>query len=156
MKGRRTKALELLREAVQISQEIGHGYAGPRVFGALAATTDDPIERQRALEEGERLLRSGAVGHNHFDFYRDGMEAGLAIGDFDRVEHYAVALEEYTRPEPLPWADFFISRGRALAAFNRGKRDDTTIRELQRLRDEAEHLGLKLALSGIEEALAAA
>jgi hypothetical protein len=35
------------------------------------------------------------------------------------------------------------------------KRDDTTVQELKRLRDEAERVGLKPALSALDEALAA-
>ncbi len=29
--------------------------------------------------------------------------------------HYASALENYTRDEPLAWSDFYIDRGRLLA-----------------------------------------
>ncbi len=46
------------------------------------------------------------------------------------------------------------ARGRALAAFGRGNSDDATMRELKRLRDEAEHVGWKTALPALEEALA--
>ncbi len=41
----------------------------------------------------------------------------------------------------------------ALAAFGRGNRDDATMQELQRLRDEAERVGLMVAISALEEAL---
>jgi hypothetical protein len=34
---------------------------------------------------------------------------------------YATALENYTRPEPLPWAELFIGLGRALAARGRDR-----------------------------------
>ena len=77
-------------------------------------------------------------------------------GDWDEVERYAAALEEFTRPEPLPWSDFFIARGRALAAFGGGSRDDATIAEIRRLRDQAEKIGCKPALPALEQALAAA
>ena len=62
-------------------------------------------------------------------------------------------LKDYTREEPLAWTDFFIARGRALATFGRGKRDDATVQEIQRLRDEAKRLELKVAISALEEAL---
>jgi hypothetical protein len=83
------------------------------------------------------------------------MDACLRSGDWDEVERYAAALEDYTRPEPLPSSDLFIARGRALAVFGRGNRDDATMQELKRLRDEAERVGLKTALPALEEALAA-
>jgi hypothetical protein len=84
------------------------------------------------------------------------MEIGRIEGNWEKVDRYASALEDYTRAEPLPWTDLFIARGRTLAAFGRGKRDDTTIHELQRVRDEAEGLGLKTALPALEEALSRA
>ena len=82
------------------------------------------------------------------------MDASLDLADHDEAERYAAALEGFTRPEPLPWADFFVARGRALAAFGRGRRDPTLGRELARLRREGERLGLKVALPAIEAALA--
>ena len=83
------------------------------------------------------------------------MEVGLNTGDWDSVDRYAAALEDYTRPEPLPWSDFFIARGRALAEFGRGRRDDELVDTLRRLRDEAKRIGLKLAEPAIEQALQA-
>lgn len=84
------------------------------------------------------------------------MDACLEPGEWDEVERYATALEDYTRPEPLPWSDFFIARGRVLAAYGRGKRDDATMAEITRLRDEAKRVGFSLALPALDEALAAA
>lgn len=45
------------------------------------------------------------------------------------------------RPEPLPWSDFYIARGRALAAYGEGARDEGTVLTLRSLRDEAERVG---------------
>jgi hypothetical protein len=145
----------LLREALAISRETGFGYAGAAILGPLALTTDDSEERRRALAEGEAALRAGAASHNHLYFYRDGIEAALNSRDWTGAEGYAAALEEYTRPEPLVWADFFIARGRALAAFGRGDRDPVLMTELRRLRGKGERLGLKPAMSRLEAALAA-
>ena len=154
--GKHAEALERLREAMKISRDTGVRFFGPRVLGLLAATTDDPGERKQALEEGEELLRAGAVSHNHFWFYRDAMDATLGIGDWDSVERYAASLDEFTRPEPLTWTDFFVARNRALAAFGRGERDKEIIHELQRLCDEAERVGFKIASPALEEALTTA
>ena len=65
-------------------------------------------------------------------------------------------LEEFTRPEPLPWCDFFIARGRALAAWGRGQRDDEILAELHHLRAEAERIGLTTALPALDETLKSA
>lgn len=84
------------------------------------------------------------------------MDAALDNSDWDSVERYAAALENYTSAEPLPWTIFFITKGRALAKFGRGKPNDATMEELQHLRDEANRVGLKTALPALEEALGTA
>ncbi len=155
VEGRPKEALDLLRKAITISRETGIGYCGARVLGVIALATDDPDERKRAIEEGEAILRSGAIAHNHFWFYREVMEAALNLGDWSVATSYAQALEDFTRAEPLPWTDFFIARGRALTAFGRGGRDAATIDKLRRLRDEAERVGLTTALPALDEALEA-
>ncbi len=154
--GDSARALKLVTQAMEISRNTGVGFSGPRILGFLALTTDDLDERRQALEEGEHLLHTGAVGHNHLWFYRFAMDACLEPGEWDEVERYATALEDYTRPEPLPWSDFFIARGRVLAAYGRGKRDDATMAEITRLRDEAKRVGFSLALPALDEALGAA
>ena len=77
----------------------------------------------------------------------------LRDGDWDEVEHYAAALIAYTRPEPLPWADFFAQRGCALAAHGRGTHDGVTRAALTRLKAEAESAGLLGAVPAIDRAL---
>ena len=110
--------------------------------------------RKAALEEAEELLRAGAVSHNHLLFPRDAIEVYLEAGDWDRVERSAVELEQYTRSEPLPFADFYVMRGRALAAFGRGRGDmEELAAVLKRIRDEGERLGIRIALPGIETAI---
>jgi len=155
-KGNQSEAIDVVRQAMVISRETAVSYCGPWVLGPIALITSDPRERQDALEEGEQLLRAGSVGHNHFWFYRDAMDAALEDSDFDNVERYATALESYTNAEPLPWTSFFIKRGRALAAFGAGKRGDATLGELKHLMEEAERVGLKAALPALEGALRAA
>jgi hypothetical protein len=89
-------------------------------------------------------------------FYRDAMSLCLELENWDEVDRYAQALEDYTSAEPTPWSDFFIGYGRALAAFGRGNRDDETMRKLQHLLDEAERVGLKIAVPRLKEALSSA
>jgi hypothetical protein len=79
----------------------------------------------------------------------------LDLGEWGEAERYAAALEEFTRAEPLPWSDFFVARGRALAAVRRGRTNQGTQRELQRFVAEAHRLGYRVALPAIEQALAA-
>ena len=155
-KGRMSEAIERVEEAIAIGRQSGITYSGPWALGVLAMITRDPAQRRRALKEGELILRQECVSHNYFWFYRNAMEACLESGEWEEVERFAAALEAYTRAEPLPWSDFFIARGRALAAFGLGQRDAATIEELRRLRDEAERIGFKTAMSALDEALKAA
>ncbi len=151
--GRRAKAIELLERALKICRDTGMAFTGPRVLSALALVTDEPDRRRGFLEEGEAILRSAAISHNQFWFYRDAIEVSLDIGDWQEVERYAVALEDYTRPEPLPWCDLFIARGRALAAFGQGRRDGEALAELGRLREAAERAGILTAIPDLDAAL---
>ncbi len=143
------KALAIMRES-----ESGMQFLAGRSFGALALVTQDAKRRWWALEEGEKFLRLGVPGHNYLWFYRDAIEVCLRANQWEKVEIYAKALETYTSAEPLPSSDFFMARGRALAAFGRGRRNDEIALELQRLRDEAKQTGLKNDLPALEQALA--
>jgi hypothetical protein len=154
IQGQYAEAIQLLERAVTVSRETGPSFVGPHALGALAAVTRDAEMRQRSLAEGERLLAAGCVSHNYFWFYRDAMEAALGARDWDEVDRYAASLETYTGPEPLPWTDFFIARGRALAALGRGRVDAAPSAALIRLREEGQRLGLVTALPAIEAALA--
>jgi len=70
------------------------------------------------------------------------------------MEHCAAELERYTRSEPLPFADFYVARGRALAAFGRGQSDTRALTaQLKRVRDRGEQVGIRVALLGIETAI---
>jgi len=95
------------------------------------------------------------VGHNYLNFYEDAMEASLQFAAWDEVERYAQALRDYTRPEPLPRSDYFIARGRSLAAFGRGARDAETLQALQQLCTVADKNGFNLSRRAIDAALEA-
>jgi hypothetical protein len=127
---------------------------GPEMLSALAVATDDPATREAALCEGEAILLSGCPSHNYLFFYRDAIDASLAAGAWDEAERYAAALKDYTRPEPLPWADFAIARGRALAKWGRGQRQADAAAELHRIAAEAERVGLRAGLPALHQALA--
>jgi hypothetical protein len=154
--GRRDEAVELLRQAVDVCRRTGITFEGPRTLSALALAVANPTERRALLAEGEAIIRGGSVGHNPLFFYPDAIEVCLELGEFGEVEPHAAALEDYTRPEPLPWADFYIARGRALANFGRGSCDTGLLTTLRHLRDEGGRLGLRLALARIGAALTGA
>jgi tetratricopeptide (TPR) repeat protein len=149
-------AAELFRAAMKVSRETGIHYCGPLILASLARSVSDSSEREAALSEGEALMAEGCVAHNYLEFYEDGMQLMLDIGDWSRLGRYAKALEDFTRAEPLPRSDFFIARARALSAFRVGDRDRALMAELGRLRDQAERVGLNVARRALHEALAGA
>jgi hypothetical protein len=128
-------------------------FIGPMILGILALAADHPEVRNDALTEGEALLTAGSASHNHLQFRRDAIDACLDAGDWIGAELHSTALETYTHDEPLPWSDFFAARGRALAAYGRGRRDAGLVAELARLTEEGKRLGFKLSVPGIEVAL---
>jgi tetratricopeptide (TPR) repeat protein len=156
VEGKRSDAIKFVEQALSICRDTGMNYIGPTVLGCHARIAGDLETRERALDEAENILRKGCVSHNYFWFYRDAMEVCLNTGDWDSVERYAAALEDYTRPEPLPWSDFFIARGRVLATYGKGRRDDALIAKLHQLSGEAHRVGLKLGARALEDALRAA
>ena len=153
---RRDEAEPVLADALALSRDTQVSFIGPRILAARALVSADAPARTAALAEGEAILRAGWLAHVVLWFYRDALEASLNAGDRDEAERYATALEDYTRPEPLPWSDFFIRRGRALAAIGRDRQGESILSELKSLRDEARGFELVTALPALEHALATA
>jgi tetratricopeptide (TPR) repeat protein len=152
--GDRAEALRLMREALKISEQTGITFRGPNVLGGLALALTDASERRAALDRGEAIIRQGSVGHNPLRFYPDAIDVALELADWDEAERYALALAEFTAAEPLPWSEFFVARGRALAAFGRDRHDEAALRELRKLRRTARQMDYRLPLPAIERALA--
>ena len=151
--GHRSEALQVLHRALKISRETGINFVGPLILGQMAATTDEPEESREALDEGEALLGKGAVGHNHLWFHRYAVEAALRACKWDDAERFCAALEDYTRPEPLPWADFFIAYGRSLSRHGRNPGIQSRT-GLLGLRAEAERLNFGSVFATIDQFLA--
>ena len=154
-RGNQFEAYKLARKAVEMlrDSESGMAFWGPCALADLAHATQDTAERRAALDEAEVLLKNESLSHNHMNFYIRAMELCLQIAEWDEVERYARALQDYTAVEPLPRCDFFIARGRALAAFGRGNRDQETMDNIRNLHDAAQRIGFKLAFPAIEATL---
>lgn len=143
----------MMDDAAETSRATSVGFLGPWVMGTLALVSGDSERSRQAMEEAEKILAGDCVGHNYLAFYRLAMEVSLRLEDWDELDRFADTLEAYCRSEPLPRSDYYIARGRALARYGRGERDDPTMQALRRLRDEAEQMGLMGALPGIERTL---
>jgi hypothetical protein len=152
--GRRAEAEATLREALAICKEAGTQFCGPKVTSALSRAVEDSAERRDLLEQGKIMLARGTVAHNYLWFYRDAIEGFLSSGDTKDALEYVSALEEYTRAEPLPWADVFAARGRALAAALSGGGNESQRGELLRVRGALEGAGLAAFLPIVDAVLA--
>jgi class 3 adenylate cyclase/tetratricopeptide (TPR) repeat protein len=122
-----TKMLETARQLKLMN------FIGPWLLATAALAS--PRDQQGAfLAEGESLLEKGCVGHNYFRF---NVYAGLCAassGDTAGLRRYSDALDAYTRDEPTPWSDFYISTGRAIADHLDGDRDaDPRLRALRQI-----------------------
>ncbi|MDG4877013.1 BTAD domain-containing putative transcriptional regulator [Mesorhizobium sp. WSM4935] len=111
--GRNGEAIADLQEALRMSRSTGMAYLGPWYLGLLAVAANDAAARKAALEEGEAMLASNAVSHNHLQFRRYAIDACLAAGDWAGADRHAASLDAFTAGEPLPWASFFSARPRA-------------------------------------------
>jgi class 3 adenylate cyclase/tetratricopeptide (TPR) repeat protein len=150
--GRLVEARNLATLAVEVVRKVGVTFIGPAVLATKAALIEDRNESRKVLKEAESILDSGCVAHNHFWFAQSAIEQSLATGDWDEAERYAAKLEAYTRDQPLPWSDFLIGRGRALAAWGRGEQSEAVLAELKRLHQVTVQHGLKPLASELERA----
>lgn len=152
--GRLSDARAFADRAVEIVREVGMTFIGPSALATKAAFTEDPGECKKALAEAESILDSGCVAHNHIWFARTAIDHALRIGDWEQAERYATRLEVFTRVQPLPWSDFLIARGRALAAFGRGRRTEDVVCKIEHLNTIAARQKLKPIAVALERALA--
>ena len=153
MRGERVAAVQEVHHALAVSRATGMAYMGPIFLGILARASDDPVERAEALREAETLLAINRLAHNHLLFRRDAIDAALEAHAWDEARRHAAALEACTRAEPLPWSEFYVARGRALARHGEAPADSGTREEMRRLRTEGECMGLLEALVAIDAAL---
>jgi class 3 adenylate cyclase/tetratricopeptide (TPR) repeat protein len=152
--GRREAAQGRIETALAMSRRTGMAYIGPIILGTMALLSDDDRRRRELLDEADALLTTGAVSHNHLLYGRDAIEVSLDMGDWALAEHYTSRLEADTRAEPLPFSDFFIARGRALAAAGRNPRGGDHRERLGRLMHDAERLRYFVAVPALRKALA--
>jgi len=148
-------AMHHFESSIAIGRAQGMEFCGPLALAGMAYVASEPRIRTSCLAEAEEILVAGCLGHNYLHFYPDAIDLGLREGEWDDTERYCRELERFARDEPLPWCDFWSARGRALAAFGRGRRDPSTIDELERLRGVAQGHGVSAAVPALRAALGA-
>ena len=151
--GLRDEALQHARAAFDLARQTGLGFAGAWLCGLAARTAPSPLERSRALQEGEELLKQPSLAHNHLWFYKDAIETCVDAGDWDAVLRYADALDAFVRAEPLPWATLVAERGRALERLARGTDRPAALHHLKEMRNSIAASGANWAFEAIDLAL---
>ena len=151
-RGDRRGARALADQALAICREHGMQFTGPFVYGVCALVETDPTARLRLLEEGARQLALGCVSHNHLHLPELAIEVLLEIGDWDGVDRNCESIRAYTAGEPLPFCEFVVARGAALARLGRGDRGEALRATLIELHER----GTRLELNSLVPAIAAA
>ena len=147
-------AMQTYKDAYEICQQTSESFMGPWILGAIATCARDLEELDWALREGERLLKTRVVSHNHFFFYVEAIEACTRARKWTDVARYADALAEFTADEPLGWCDMHIDAGRALAALGLAGLTDDNTAKLVAISGQAKQIGQLGIQQLIDETLA--
>jgi hypothetical protein len=83
------------------------------------------------------------VSHAYFHFYDIAIETSLDHGEWGEALRYARALQDYTRAEPVPWADLVVRWGRALARHGAGERGAALSAELEAVAQTVREVGYR-------------
>ncbi|WP_181969726.1 adenylate/guanylate cyclase domain-containing protein [Paraburkholderia sp. DHOC27] len=153
--GRRQEARLELDAALTLARETGMGFAGAATYGMMARAATDPIERARALHDGEALLVHPCLARSVLRFHVSAIEACIDAAEWDSVLRYCASLETFTHDEPFPWAMLLIERARALRELAVGQDRLMATQRLQRVRQDIADAQFGSALGAIDSALAA-
>ncbi len=139
--GDKDEAMKTLNNAIGISRKVGMAFVGPRLLGTLSICSKDDQICKAALKEGSAILKSGCHAHNQLWFLRDAIDSSLISDDRKSALKYSNWLESITEQEPLPWANYFIERARAIVRHRQNPDEQTNTEELTRLTNLAKEVG---------------
>ncbi len=116
-------AWRLGAEALEDARVVAPAYLGPLVAGVCLAFA--PLDHVAAIvAEGERMLTSTALSHNHLFFFKGAMEAMLRQGDWEGAEAFADRLDAKFSAEPALHMRLLSRRARLIAALGRWPGDE--------------------------------
>ena len=124
-------------------------FIGPWLLGTQALVTDDITVGEDCLTRGQQMLEQGCIGHNYFRFHTAAMEFGVHHQRPDIVTIHQQSLKHFTKTEPTPWSDFYITRASLLINIMQGKTIDDSQR--QDLLSQGQKGGLITALAKLNE-----
>ena len=127
------EARQHLDTAMAIAQATGVGFYGPIICGVQAQACGAGADGRAWIDRGEEMLEQTGLLHNHVIFRKFAIDWAINAGDWPFVERMRLALIAYTKDEPIPYVDFFVSRAGALAALARNPDDLQAAATLERL-----------------------
>jgi class 3 adenylate cyclase len=155
LEGNDARALALSRESVEMlmQTEGGMTFRGPTALGVNAIMETNDVDRHTMLHMAEELLSKGCVFHNYLEFYEFAIEASLRFEEWDEALRFARTLEKQVETEPLARCELLARRGRLLAEFWQGRRDDAFASDLRCLHEQFSSLNMLIYLPKIESAI---
>lgn len=111
--GRRESAWGLARAAVSSARSAGIALSGAVALGAYALLCDDAEEAEKALEEGEALVRARPRAHDRFWFSVLALRYGVVARRVALVEEHASLLVELARRDHLVTCELAAELARA-------------------------------------------
>jgi tetratricopeptide (TPR) repeat protein len=131
--GHRSEAINLLHQAVALSENLGRSFHGAHILGALATALEEPEPRRRALSNAEALIEAGCFAHNQLRFYPDAMNVALDLGDLEtRWSAMRKPLKTLPSPNRSPGPISSSREDEHLQALARRRGDPTLPREILR------------------------
>jgi hypothetical protein len=147
--GRASEAAALAETVWSNCDELAIRYLGGLALGCLAQASQDTARREWALAEGERLLTTSTLSHNHLYFRLCAIEACLGSGAWNEAERHAVALDREFAKEPTPMVTFMVSRAKMLARKGRGEPIEPA--KAARLIEDGRTLGCLVGVRALED-----
>lgn len=133
--------------------EASRAFIGGWTQGILALVADSPVLMRRALEDGDELCTSGMNGEAVLHFLHYAIMTCSKNKMWDQLGHYVQMLEDFTKDDPLPWADFYVAYGRALAKAAQSDQSDEVAVELKKILEKAICMGYTGSVAEIRASL---
>lgn len=141
---RSEEARALLDVAMSRAEETGAGFCGPLICGVQALICGPNDAGRDWIARGEALLPQATLVHNHVFFRKIAIDWAIDAANWTMVERLAQALSDYVAAEPNEYAEFFVSRARALAALARNPKDLQATETIGRLSARARDVDLRI------------
>ncbi len=149
--GRFGEAIEVITEACGMAED-GHGLlGGADAYLLLARTSEEPAERQRALDRSEAYALRLPAAFNVLPVYTEGIDIALALDDVPRARRYLQQLEDYSDDVRATWASFYGMRARVLIDRHEGNCGEETENTLARFLSWARELGAAAAVAAFTD-----